>query len=181
MAATITKPQESVLLKLPAELRAQIYEDILLEAKVIELTLDHLHRRFPSLPENRNCQPHSVLQTCRQIHNEASLTYYSWNRKAIPSQRNGDLKCLQQVCALDAVDTASINHIHIKTFQCRAPKNLSPLSTISTISRETTAWSFRIARCTWLSMRGWVDGVTYDTDTEISGDVPGRFQAARIP
>jgi hypothetical protein len=122
MASTITEPQDSVFLKLPAELRTQVYEDSLLHAEVITVTCDYLGCRRPDLPDNINWQPPGLLQRCRQIRDEARSIYYAKNRLFIPRDGRWDFKLFNWLTALEAVDVASIRHIRITSTNSYCPE-----------------------------------------------------------
>ncbi|KAK7935153.1 hypothetical protein PG985_000648 [Apiospora marii] len=94
---------ESPILKLPAELRIQIYEQVLLSSRALFVP-PHLHRRRgPNLPVDCQCnfckpspaccgtsravqhgrcqKAHaSLLRTCKQIYDEARSIFYGQNR-----------------------------------------------------------------------------------------------------
>jgi hypothetical protein len=120
LSTTPTTSQQSILLTLPAELRTQIYEDTLLDAKVIEVVTVHARRQFGSLPD-KNWQPPKLLQTCRQIRNEARSIYYARNRFAIPRDKLWDFRLLHWLKALEAVDAASIKHVRTMSLKDRPP------------------------------------------------------------
>lgn len=66
--------ETSPLLDLPPELRTMIYEFTLLEEKNIEIGNAASHP-----PVQQTWRAPSLLQTCRQVRNEASAIYYSRN------------------------------------------------------------------------------------------------------
>jgi hypothetical protein len=66
--------QNSPLLKLPGEIRNNIYRLVLVSSKTVPVK--------PSL-----CRQRSLLQTCYQLRDEASKIYYSENTFSISSQR----------------------------------------------------------------------------------------------
>ncbi len=120
-STTTVEPQDSMLLKLPAELRTQIYEDTLVDSKVIEVVTDYLRRRFPDLPNNLTWQSPRLLQSCRQIRNEARSIYYAKNRFALPEDGLWEGRLLDWLKALDPVYVASIKHVRIMSLRKDAP------------------------------------------------------------